>query len=79
MAYWLCITTEENWRVIKDKNIWGDKLVFYLKQEKVKDEVKEPRIAGIFGVISEPFRDSIRIFSSKGMKTNEVFPWRVKN
>ena len=93
MAYWLCITTEENWKVIKDKNIWGvparhentikkvnigDKLVFYLKQEKVEDEVKEPRIAGIFEVVSEPFRDSTRIFSSKGMKTNEIFPWRVK-
>ena len=23
MAYWLCITTEENWKVIKQKNIWG--------------------------------------------------------
>ena len=23
MAYWLCITTEENWKVIKEKNVWG--------------------------------------------------------
>lgn len=22
MAYWLCITTEENWKVIKEKNVW---------------------------------------------------------
>ena len=23
MTHWLCITTEENWKVIKEKNIWG--------------------------------------------------------
>ncbi|MEM2458233.1 MAG: EVE domain-containing protein, partial [Archaeoglobaceae archaeon] len=23
MAFWLCITTEENWEIIKNKNIWG--------------------------------------------------------
>jgi predicted RNA-binding protein len=23
MNYWLCITNEENWKVIREKNIWG--------------------------------------------------------
>ena len=23
MTYWLCITTEENWKIINQKNIWG--------------------------------------------------------
>ncbi len=93
MAYWLCITNEANWKVIKEKNIWGvperhkntiakvkpgDKLVIYLKQEKINDEVKPSRIVGIYEVVSEPFKDSTRIFSSKGMRTNETFPWRVK-
>ncbi len=93
MAYWLCITNEANWKVIKERNVWGvperhkntiakvkpgDKLMIYLKQEKVGDEVKESRIVGIYEVVSEPFKDSTRIFSSKGMKTNETFPWRVK-
>jgi len=93
LKYWLCITNEVNWKVIREKNIWGvperhkntiakvkpgDKLVIYLKQEKVNDEIKEPRIVAVYEVISEPFRDSTRIFSSKGMRTNETFPWRVK-
>ena len=94
MAYWLCITNEANWNVIKKRNIWGvperhkntiakvkpgDKLVIYLKQEKVNDEIKEPRIVAVYEVISEPFRDSTRIFSSKGMRNSgETFPWRVK-
>ncbi len=94
MAYWLCITNEANWKVIKEKNIWGvperhkntiakvnpgDKLLIYLKQERVNNEIKEPRIVAVYEVISEPFKDSTRIFSSKGMKSSgETFPWRVK-
>jgi len=93
LKYWLCITNEANWNVIKEKNIWGvperhkntiakvkpgDKLLIYLKQEKVNDEIKPSRIVGAYEVISEVFRDSTRIFSSKGMRTNEIFPWRVK-
>jgi hypothetical protein len=23
MTYWLCITNEENWNVVREKNIWG--------------------------------------------------------
>ena len=94
MAYWLCITNEANWKVIREKNVWGvpkshkntiakvkpgDKLVIYLKQEKVGDEVKPSRIVGIYEVVSMPFKDSTRIFSSKGVKSSgEMFPWRVK-
>jgi len=89
MAYWLCITNEANWKVIRERNVWGvperhkntiakvkpeDKLVIYLKQEKVGDDVKPSRIVGVFEVVSEPFKDSTRIFSSKGMRTNETFP-----
>ena len=94
MRYWLCITTEDNWKVIKEKNVWGvperhkntiakvkpgDKLLIYLKQEKIGDKVKPSRIVGVFEVISEPFKDSTRIFSSKGLKSrSKSFPWRVK-
>lgn len=94
MAYWLCITTEANWKVIKEKNIWGvperhkntiakvkpcDKLLIYVKQEIIDREVKPSRIVAVYEVVSEPFKDSTRIFSSKGMKSSgETFPWRVK-
>lgn len=94
MAYWLCITTEENWKVIREKNIWGvseghkntimrvklgDKVLIYLKQRRSKDKIVEPRIVAVYEVVSEPFKDSTRIFSSKGMRSSgETFPWRVK-
>lgn len=91
MAYWLCITNSENWKIIKKEKIWGvsdrhkntisrvkpgDKLVIYGIQEKVnKNEFLEPRIYGIYEAKSEVFRDSKRIFKSK---TGELYPHRVE-
>lgn len=91
MKYWLCITNRENWEVVKEKNVWGvprrhrntiakvnpgDKLVFYVKQERKNKEILEPKIVGIFEVASEPYEDSTRIF--KGHVPNETYPLRVK-
>jgi len=93
MAYWLCITTEENWKVIKEKNIWGvperhkntiakvkpgDKLLIYLKQEKIGNEKKDPRIVAVYEATSEIFRDSRKIFVSPPEMGNESFPLRIK-
>ena len=84
VRYWLCITNEENWRVVKEKLIWGvsdryerrisgvskgDILVFY---------VKPKRIGGIFKAASGPYKDKSRIFSSEGFRPEEVFPNRVR-
>jgi len=91
MAYWLCVTSEENWRVIRENNVWGvadrfkgtiqrvkpgDKPVFYVMQTKKDKEVIPSRIVGIFEVISEPYRDSTKIFKAYG--TEQTFPNRVK-
>ncbi len=93
MAFWLCITNEENWKVIKQKNIWGvperhrntiakakpgDKLLIYLKQERDKDTIKEPRIIAVYEVASEVFRDSSRIFKTPQGMGNETFPLRIE-
>jgi len=93
MAYWLCITNEDNWKVIKERNVWGvperhkntiakvkpgDKLLIYLKQERDKDEVKEPRIVAVYEATSEVFRDSSKIFKSPKGMGNETFPLRIK-
>ena len=93
MTYWLCITTEENWKVIKQKNIWGvperhkntiakvkpgDKLLIYLKQERDKDKVVEPRVVAAYEVKSEVFKDTKRIFKTPEGTGNESFPLRIK-
>jgi len=93
MSYWLCITTEENWNVIKQKNVWGvperhkntiarvkpgDKLLIYLKQERDKDRIVEPRIVAVYEAVSEVFKDSSKIFKTPPGMSNEVFPLRIK-
>jgi len=82
--YWLCVTNEENWDIIRRKRIWGiparykwliskvqkgDFFVFYVSPKK---------ITGIFQAVSEPFKDYRRLFSYKGFKRKEIFPHRVK-
>jgi len=93
MIYWLCITTEENWNVIKEKNVWGvperhkntiakvkvgDKLLIYLKQKRDKDKIIEPRIVAVYEAASEVFKDRRKIFKSPPSMSNEVFPLRIK-
>ncbi len=78
MTYRFCITSEENWHVIKEKTIWGvaerhknaiarvkpeDKVLIYVKQEVKKGTVKEPRVVAAYEVASDMFRDARRIFS----------------
>jgi predicted RNA-binding protein len=93
MTYWLCITNEENWQVVNAKKIWGvaerhkntitkvkvgDSLLFYLKQEKIADEITESRITGIFKATSTVYIDDKKIFNvPKGMGA-EAFPLRIK-
>jgi len=92
MSYWLCITTRENWEIIKENRIWGvprrhentikkvkpgDKLVFYVKQETRNKEVLDPKIVGIFEAVSTYYIDSSRIFKSPPGK-NETYPLRIK-
>lgn len=83
--YWMCITNEENWKVIKEQKIWGvpekrgrrliegvrpgDLLVIY---------VMPKRIGGIFRAISEPFESREKIFNWAEFGREEIFPYRVR-
>ena len=93
MSYWLCITTEENWKVIEQKNVWGvqekhrntigkvkigDKCLIYVVLTKKDDKIIPPRIMAAYEVISEVFIDRSRIFKPLARDRNEVFPLRIK-
>lgn len=82
--YWLCVTNEDNWNIIKSKHIWGvsrrnkkllldvkvgDYLVFYVIPKS---------IGGIFKVVSEPYESEEVIFSWTRYGRFEIFPLRVK-
>jgi len=84
VGYWLCVTNEENWSVVKVRRVWGvseryrrvieavrpgDYLVFY---------VMPKRIMGVFKAISKPFESRERIFPWRGAGGREVYPYRVR-
>jgi len=84
VGYWLCITNEENWSVVKVRRVWGvseryrrvieavrpgDYLVFY---------VMPKRIMGVFKAVSKPFESRERVFPWRGAGGREVYPYRVK-
>ena len=86
MTYWLCVTNEENWEVIKRNNIWGvpkarrktlqkvekgDKLVIYLKEERIEGELRPSRIVAVYEVSSKPFEDASRTLLGE-------YPYRVR-
>lgn len=93
MKFWLCITIEENWKVIREKNIWGvqekhrntiakvkpgDKCLIYVMSTNKDDEIIPPRIMAVYEVVLEVFKDSSRIFKPPARNKSETFPLRIK-
>jgi predicted RNA-binding protein len=87
MKYWLCVTNQENWEVIKEKNIWGveerhrntiskvrpgDKLLIYVMGTKKDNESLPPRIVAVYEAVSEMFTDYSRRFKGK------LYPLRIR-
>lgn len=82
--YWLCVVNEENWKVVKNKNVWGvsekyrkslgaveigDFLTFYVKKSKV---------GGIFVTFSEPFISTEKLYASADPKKQKIYPHRIR-
>jgi len=82
--YWLCITTEKNWEVVRKKNVWGvpKRSRGFIQKVKLDDllifYVTPKRIAGVFKAASEPFVDEEAIFSAEGFGGEERFSHRIR-
>lgn len=90
MNYFLCITTEENAKIVMDKKIWGvsknytnsiskvnpgDHLIIY-EMGKGGKEPKPQYIKGIYEAVSEVKEDNKKLFES--YSPNETYPLRIK-
>jgi len=84
VQYWLCVTNEENWKVVKRKLVWGvpEARKALIDQVKKGDflafYVSPKRLAGAFKVASKPYMDRRKLFPYKGRYGREIYPWRVK-
>jgi len=65
--YWLCVTNEENWRVVKKRLVWG-------VSERYREKMESVEVGDFLIFYVKPKR----IFSSAGFPSNEVFPYRVR-
>ncbi len=85
--YYVAVTNDDNWLVVKSKQVWGlpegrenlirrlkkgDYLFIYLMSSRRGDKLLSSRLAGLFQVASDPYRDSKRIFKGR------LYPNRVK-
>lgn len=91
MQYWMAITNEDNWQVIKEKKKWGvsksylnpisrteigDMLLTYCIEE-IRKETKIPsRVTASYKIISKPEKENTAIFKNP-YKRKEIFPWRI--
>ncbi len=92
MAYWLYITNEKNWKVIRFENVFtvagrhkdiiaklkpGNEFLIYLKQ-RIEGEMKPSRVVAVYEAESEVFRESLKIFKPPKEIGNETFQFGIK-
>lgn len=73
MAYWIYVTSSDNWRITEKTNVLGvsnryrntasrvskgDQCLIYVKKGKVNGEKLESRIVGIYEISSEAYEDN---------------------
>ncbi|GAI09925.1 unnamed protein product [marine sediment metagenome] len=81
--YWLCVTNDENWQIIKEKKIWGvsEKCKKIISQVKIGDflifYVMPKKVGGILTTTSTQIMSKEKLFSWGEYGKYELFPYRV--
>lgn len=93
MAYWIYVTSSDNWRITEKTNVLGvsnryrntasrvskgDQCLIYVKKGKVNGEKLESRIVGIYEISSEVYEDNGLIFNPPSANKQEAFTLRIK-
>lgn len=92
MKYWIASCNQDNWAIMKRKNIWGipkrnkntyervssgDHLIVFVRQEVRDDTLIPSMIPGAFK-IDKSYEDESSLFSVPPQMTDEKFPYRFK-
>jgi predicted RNA-binding protein len=93
MPHWIASSNRDNWKILVKKHIWGvpgrnknlihrvkpgDTILVYVRQEKEDDTILPSAITGAYEVVSEPYEDHSRLFTTPPQMGDEVFPFRMK-
>ena len=93
MTHWIASSNRDNWKILEKKHIWGvpkrnkslmqrvkpgDTILVYVRQEKEGDTILPSAVTGAYEVISEPYEDHSRLFTTPPQMGDEVFPYRMK-
>jgi len=79
MTHWIASSNRDNAKILEKKHIWGvpkrnktlmqrvkpgDTILVYVRQEKEDDTILPSAITGAYEVVSEPYEDHARIFTT---------------
>ena len=93
MVRWLCISTQDNDKITRQKNIWGvarryinpisrvkngDTLLMYTVQRYENKEIRPSLITAEYVVVSELFEEEKSLFIPPKSEENETYPLRIK-
>jgi len=93
VKYWLAISTLDNWKVVKEKNIWGvasryrsaiqkvsigDHVLIYTMQSIQNKEIIPSAVQAEYEVVTGLFEDSHPIFVTPSRMGEERFPLRIR-
>ena len=93
MTHWIASSNRDNQKILEKKHVWGvpkrnrnlmhrvkpgDTILVYVRQEKEDDTILPSAITGAYEVVSEPYEDHSRLFTTPPHMGDEVFPFRMK-
>ena len=93
MTHWIASSNRDNQKILEKKHVWGvpkrnrnlmhrvkpgDTILIYVRQEKADDTILSSAITGAYEVVSEPYEDHSRLFTTPPHMGDEVFPFRMK-
>jgi len=93
IKYWLAISTLENWRVVRERNLWGvanryrntlqkvcvgDHVLIYSMQSIQNKEIIPSAVQAEYQVVSEFYEDVSPVFITPAGMGEERFPIRIR-
>jgi len=93
MKYWFASANRDNWGIVQKECVWGiptrnvnlisrihkgDKILFFVRQEKIGDQIYPSSVVGEAIASTEGYEDKNPIFKKNLRNPKEIFPHRIR-